>query len=178
MNTTPTLAARQAQSADSFLSALFHRLRDGVELALHGERANYALPVGAMPTAEHCAVFRALIAHAETGFRASRESLRAVLRETGFVSALKAANPFNADLIDDLPIIEGSGASLHYHARELLRLSRKRAQYARLWRKLRDLGDGDSAAHVTPPQTRRTWSAPRTAPRFSARAVAALKQGR
>ncbi len=142
-----------------------------------GERANYTLPLAAMPTAEHGAVFRALVAHAETGFRASRESLRAVLRETGFISAPKVANPSNTDLIDELPLLEGSGASLHYHARELLRLARKRAQYARLWRKLRDLGEGDSAAHVTPPQMKRTWSAPRSAPRFSPRAVAALKQG-
>lgn len=126
------IASNLIDAADCFASCLFHRIRDGRPIVGKGEDADYTLPVEILPTRQHREVVQILMAHLERGVPLTVDSVRRVSVRLGHFAAEKVLNPFNRDLIDDLPVICGSGAHLHFYAREIIRLDRKRKQLERL----------------------------------------------
>ena len=158
-------------SADGFCGALFQRLAHGVPIVFDGERADYSLPFDDLPSADHRAVARAIIGHAEAGRRPTLESVRSVAALLGYNPAEKLANPHNSDLIDLLPVHGASGAALHFHARECMRSARKARQVARLHKALEAMtGGAPTPATTTRPAPTRKMELPRfTRKRSSAR---------
>lgn len=162
-----TSAESLCDVADRFLSARFHTIHAGVDLACDDP---HELLLDAMPTREHESVFRALIAFAELQQRPSVAAIRSIAEQLGFAAIEKTFNPYNSDLIDRLPSVEISSAGLDSYARLLIQAHRRRVQARRFWRALVDrvanpfgggLGRSQSGTIAAPPPQR-----------FSPRAIA------
>lgn len=115
-NDRPLAIQWHIEAAERFLAALY-RAAQGCPVATALERVE-VLPVDAMPTSEHRAVFQALCGFAEAGVIPTPCRLRNVARKLGYAAVEKLlGNPFNEDLIDRLPMLECTAAGLANFAR-------------------------------------------------------------
>jgi len=142
--------------SERFLAAMLRAAEGYPRPPLFG--GEFDVPVEAMATTEHRAVFRSLLAFIEMGVVVTDTALREVASQLGYTGFERMANSRNADLVARLPFIECTAAGLYSYGRLLVSAHRKRLQIARLWRVLwAQLDDmvGDSSEARTPIVVRR-----------------------